>query len=77
MDYDFNKYSPSEICQAVQTDDELRLTIAENMLRYGGSFVKSLGECLIRADRINRYKLADAFMNYILEYQPKKWSKNE
>ncbi len=44
------------------------LTIQNNMKRYGGSFVKALGNALMCADYKNREKLANTFSEYFEEY---------
>lgn len=75
LNYDLNKVSPNNICEIIQRDDEFRIAIADNMIDFGGSFVKALGECLLRADRMNRYKIAETWLEYILAYQPKHWRK--
>ena len=43
--------------------------VIDCMQKYGGSFVKALAECLIRADPINYKKLKDAFTDYFLQYK--------
>jgi len=48
--------------------DDKEYEIIELMQEYGGSFVKALAECLLRADPTNYQKLKDAFPEYILEY---------
>jgi len=72
---DLNKMSPNEICAAMVVNQGLKLEVVENMRKYGGSFVWALAECIARADRINLFKLCEAFLDYILEYEPSKWSK--
>ncbi len=57
----------------VQVDQDLRLAVADNMRKFGGSFVQALAECLVRADTYNRMKLISVFENYIAEYLPEKW----
>lgn len=39
------------------------------MRKWGGSFVKSLAECLEHADPNNYTKLVCAFQNYVSEYR--------
>lgn len=70
---DLNKISPAELQRMIVEDQDLKLTIIENMEQYGGSFVKALAECIRRADRDNLRKLAEAFWVYFVEYQPSKW----
>jgi len=45
-----------------------RITVADNMVKYGGSFVKALGQALYHADPINTQKVKDAFSEYWEEY---------
>lgn len=42
--------------------------IVEAMETYGGSFVKSLAECVRRADHVNRARLILAFPEYFKQY---------
>jgi len=42
--------------------------IAQQMIRYGGSFVGALGEAVIRADSDNLRRLREAFPEYWEEY---------
>lgn len=62
-----------QLAAYVKRDQSLRMQIADNMKKHGGSFVQSLGECLIRADDHNAYKLAQTFHQYMLDYLPGKW----
>jgi len=43
--------------------------VVENMLKYGGSFVKALAECFLRADPVNFAKLTIAFPEYWKQYK--------
>jgi DNA-binding ferritin-like protein len=43
-------------------------TIAENMRAYGGSFVKTLGELISKADYPNTRKLERTFPEYFDQY---------
>lgn len=54
------------------TDDEM-VTIANKMIKYGGSFVKGLGELYFHADVINKKKLFNAFSGYFHSYFIKKF----
>lgn len=63
-----NSISPNDFCVLVSRDDDFRLEIYEKMKTFGGSFVQALGECLMRADRENRYKLAETFTEYFIKY---------
>lgn len=47
--------------------DEI-LKIADNMRRYGGSFVSLLGDALIKADQENAVKLQYTFSEYFDKY---------
>jgi hypothetical protein len=44
------------------------LTVAENMIKRGGSFAQSIGKALIVADSDNRRRLIDAFPELIKQY---------
>ena len=46
-----------------------KLAVAEAMMKYGGSFVKALGQALLLADSDNAEKIKIAFK----EYQEKFW----
>lgn len=72
---DLRKMSPKAICEEIVANQDLKLEIAENMKKYGGRFVEALSACILAADRTNLYKLCEAFLNYILDYEPSKWSK--
>lgn len=43
--------------------------VVEAMRQYGGSFVKALAECFLRADTDNFWKLKIAFPEYWKQYQ--------
>ncbi len=43
--------------------------VSENMIKYGGSFVKALGEALLHADTENQQKIKDHFSDYWKEYK--------
>jgi hypothetical protein len=49
------------------TDQELNTV--QKMIRFGGSFVKALGNAFIHADPNNFQKLKSAFPNYWQEYE--------
>ena len=53
----------------------MNLKIADNMEKYGGSFVKALAECIRRADPVNLMKLREAFPEYFQTYHPSQWIK--
>lgn len=54
------------------TQDE-KLEIVENMEKYGGSFVKALAQCILRADPDNLLKLETTFSEYFEEYKKENW----
>jgi len=56
---------------------EMNLKIADNMEKYGGSFVKALSGCVRRADPSNLIKLRDAFPEYFNQYHPSQWVSKE
>ena len=43
--------------------------VIENMRKFGGSFVNSLGDCFLRADATNYAKLRKTFPEYWNEYR--------
>ena len=45
------------------------LRIIEAMMAYGGSFVKSLAQCLYQADSVNYGKIKKALPDYFKEYK--------
>lgn len=49
------------------TEKEYRI-IAENMIAYGGSFFRAIGEALQRADRENTIKLETVFEEEFKKY---------
>lgn len=57
-------------------NQELKLDIANNMLKYGGSFVKCLASCIMHADAQNLRKIEMLFPEYLENYHPKNWSTN-
>jgi len=48
--------------------DDKEYGVIDCMQKYGGSFVKALAECLLRAGPTNYQKLKGAFPEYFLEY---------
>jgi len=52
--------------------EEEKFKMIEAMRRYGGSFIKSLADCFMRADIINFEKLCRAFPEYVEEYRKMK-----
>lgn len=70
------KYSilPNNVLAAVLiVDQDLKLEIIDNMLTYGGSFVKCLAECVRTADDTNLGKIVMTWPTYIKEYLPENW----
>jgi hypothetical protein len=63
----------SRLTAGDRTDENLKDQIVDNMLKYGGSFVKSLANCCVTADYVNFGKLVDTFKNYFWEYRPEAW----
>lgn len=45
------------------------ITIANNMIKYGGSFFRNIGEAIIVADMTNKRKLAKTFAKQFTEYE--------
>ena len=45
------------------------LVVAETMKKFGGSFVRSLGEALLLADHINQHKIKTTFHEYWKQYK--------
>ena len=62
-----------EISWNLSTSLDLKLQVADNMKRFGGSFVQALSNCIIMADSNNLKKLIKTFKNYFIEYAPAKW----
>jgi hypothetical protein len=54
---------------------EMDLAIADNMKKYGGSFVEALAEAFLRADPFNKIKLRDTFPDIFSQYHPSNWVK--
>lgn len=53
------------------TDFEEKLLVARSMIRFGGGFVRSLGEALQRADQHDSYRICAAFPEYWKDYLQK------
>ena len=49
-------------------ENDEKVVVAEAMIKYGGSFVKALGQALMLADPFNTRKIKGAFSNYWEEY---------
>ena len=45
-----------------------KIDVANAMIKYGGSFVKALGNALQFADHINTAKIERAFSDYWIQY---------
>ena len=48
--------------------EEEKIYVSEAMIKYGGSFVRSLGEALINADAKNTKKIKEGWSDYWKEY---------
>lgn len=70
---DLSEVTAQELAPLLYNNQTFKLEIADNMEKYGGSFVKSLAEPIRRADKQNFTKLVIAFHEYFLDYQPKNW----
>lgn len=46
-----------------------KLYVSSAMIKYGGGFVRHLGEALLRADRQNTKIIKDAFPHYWDQYK--------
>lgn len=49
--------------------NEQEFETVNKMSQYGGSFAKALAECFHRADRINFYRLKNAFPELWIKYE--------
>lgn len=70
---DIQEMTPEAIGDALWMDQELKLRIYENMKRFGGSFVKTLAELMIRSDKKNLERIAMVFSEYLISYRPQAW----
>lgn len=52
-------------------DYEEQINVALAMIKWGGDFIRCLGEALMHADRGNAQKIHDAFPDYWEEYLKK------
>lgn len=68
---------PEELARTIQQDNSLKTKISDNMVTYGGSFVKGLGEALLHADSHNTYKVAITWPMFIKQYLPENWEAKE
>lgn len=48
--------------------EERYIEASNNMVKYGGSFVKALGQACLKADIRNREILKESFPDYFKEY---------
>jgi hypothetical protein len=48
-------------------EDE-KIIVSENMIKFGGSFCKKLGELIILSDSINLIKIKNTFIDYWNKY---------
>ena len=48
--------------------DEM-LNVSTTMIKFGGSFVESLGKTLLQADDINQQKITDTWPEYWQQYK--------
>lgn len=55
--------------QSLNQEEVFRIT--ENMIKYGGSFVKNLGKTLGNADPINQKKIKETWPEYWKQYDHK------
>ena len=72
---DLDKLSLDDIQKEIVRNPSLRAKIIKNMQNHGGSFVQSLARCMIFADNENLVIIAEAFMKYMLQYQPNRWKR--
>ena len=56
----------------IYTHDE-RLHISNNMLNYGGSFARSIGQALLVADLLNTRRIEVAFPELLAKYSAEHW----
>jgi hypothetical protein len=61
------------IAKRMSENNDFALDVIENMDRYGGSFVRSLAQCALRADPHNLTRLVSAFYDYFAEYESTFW----
>ena len=54
----------------MRTEDDLK--VVEAMIRFGGGFVKALGQAFEKADETNFNRLKEAFPEYWADYAKKK-----
>ncbi len=70
---DIEEMSPEAIGDLLWMDQDLKLRIYENMKRFSGSFVKTLAELMLRADKQNLARIAQVFSEYLKAYRPQAW----
>jgi len=54
---------------------EEQLMVGENMISYGGSFVRCLGSCVMSADPFNLVKIKETWPEYWEQYL--NWNKSK
>jgi hypothetical protein len=74
---DLKAMRPDQAKITILASQDLTLDTVDNMKKYGGSFVKALGECLIRGDSVNRFKILNTFWEYIIDYTPSEMAKKK
>lgn len=57
------------------TNNDYKLEVVANMQKYGGSFVQTLAQLILRADGTNLHKIQTTWPEYINQYAPEKWSR--
>lgn len=57
-----------DISKDIVKNQDLKLEVIKNMETYGGSFVQSLSQCILKADSFNLTKLCNVFSDYIIQY---------
>ena len=73
MGYEASEEQQKEFTKAEFKDHDEEADTADNMVKFGGSFVIQLGAAYRTADQFNKRKLRNAFWNYFQEYLPEKW----
>ena len=69
----YKSFSESQLTLELRENPELKIKIADNMVKFGGKFIQSLAGCLMSADRKNMFKLVSAFRTELVEYLPENW----
>ena len=63
-----NQLTNADLAHLLWVDQDKKLNLVEQMEKYGGSFVKALSVCIVRADKDNLYKIVSTWREYINEY---------